>query len=83
MDTVGAMIALRWVRTKSVVEVSFVKWMRNESLRHAEFLVIRTVQSGRPRYFARTDVVGLVRTMVRRAYRVSSNTDSCERARMT
>ena len=33
--------SLRWVRPAVVVEVSFVEWTRDASLRHAAFVAIR------------------------------------------
>ena len=35
------MAALRWVKLKIVVEVSFVEWTRDGLLRHPEFIGVR------------------------------------------
>jgi bifunctional non-homologous end joining protein LigD len=35
------MEALQWVKPQLVVEVSFVEWTRDGSLRHASFLGLR------------------------------------------
>lgn len=34
--------ALRWLKSKIVVEVSFVEWTRDNLLRHPEFLAMRS-----------------------------------------
>jgi bifunctional non-homologous end joining protein LigD len=39
------MTALRWVKPKIVVEVSFVEWTRDGLLRHAEFIGVRNDKS--------------------------------------
>jgi ATP-dependent DNA ligase len=39
--TVEDMTALRWVRPKIVVEVSFAEWKRDGLLRHPEFVGVR------------------------------------------
>jgi bifunctional non-homologous end joining protein LigD len=35
------MTALRWVKPRQVVEVSFAEWTRDGSLRHAAFMALR------------------------------------------
>jgi bifunctional non-homologous end joining protein LigD len=40
--TAEDMTALRWVKPKIVVEVSFVEWTRDGLLRHPEFIGVRT-----------------------------------------
>jgi bifunctional non-homologous end joining protein LigD len=47
------MAALRWVKPKIVVEVSFVEWTRDGLLRHPEFLEVRNDKS--PREVRRED----------------------------
>ena len=39
------MAALRWVKPKIVVEVSFVEWTRDGLLRHPEFIGVRGGQA--------------------------------------
>ena len=39
--TAEDMTALRWVKPKIVVEVSFVEWTRDGLLRHPEFVGVR------------------------------------------
>jgi bifunctional non-homologous end joining protein LigD len=39
--TADEMAALRWVKPKQVVEVSFTEWTRDGSLRHAAYLALR------------------------------------------
>jgi ATP-dependent DNA ligase len=41
------MTALRWVKPKLVVEVSFVEWTRDGLLRHPEFISVRDDKSPR------------------------------------
>ena len=40
--TAEDMTALRWVKPKIVVEVSFVEWTRDGLLRHTEFVGVRS-----------------------------------------
>jgi ATP-dependent DNA ligase len=40
--TAEDMKALRWVKPKIVVDVSFVEWTRDGLLRHPEFVAVRT-----------------------------------------
>ena len=47
------MTALRWVKPKIVVEVSFVEWTRDGLLRHPEFVGVRGDKS--PREIRRED----------------------------
>jgi bifunctional non-homologous end joining protein LigD len=39
--TAAEMTALRWVKPRQVVEVSFAEWTRDGSLRHAAFMALR------------------------------------------
>jgi ATP-dependent DNA ligase len=41
------MATLRWVKTRIVVDVSFVEWTRDGLLRHPEFIGIRNDKSPR------------------------------------
>ena len=51
--TAEDMTALRWVKPKIVVEVSFVEWTRDGLLRHPEFIGVRDDKS--PREIRRED----------------------------
>ena len=58
--TAEDMTALRWVKPKIVVEVSFVEWTRDGLLRHPEFVGVRDDKS--PREIGRED--GMRRLML-------------------
>ena len=45
--TAEDMTALRWVKPKIVVEVSFVEWTRDGLLRHPEFIALQDDKSPR------------------------------------
>jgi ATP-dependent DNA ligase len=45
--TTEDMAALRWVRPRIVVEVSFVEWTRDDLLRHPKFIGVRGDKSPR------------------------------------
>jgi bifunctional non-homologous end joining protein LigD len=51
--TAEDMTALRWVKPRIVVEVSFVEWTRDGLLRHPEFIGVRDDKS--PREIRRED----------------------------
>jgi bifunctional non-homologous end joining protein LigD len=51
--TAEDMTALRWVKPKVVVEVSFVEWTRDSLLRHPEFIGVRDDKS--PKEIRRED----------------------------
>ena len=45
--TAEEMEALRWVKPRMVVEVSFAEWTRDGSLRHAAFVALRDDKAAR------------------------------------